>query len=203
MSSKESTGVYVEPLKKTLGDDWEGLMIVGVSTILLGVIAVFVPALTSLFLSLLFGAALILGGVLQIGHATGHRDWKGALSQLLLGTFFVLAGVFLMANPQVGIVSVTFAVAGVLFFSGVFELLLALSILGDDNWLLFAVSGIVSVVLSVFAFLQFPSSAAWALGLLFGLGLISSGVAAVLVANGARKTAKSKVEPPVAGPRGA
>jgi uncharacterized membrane protein HdeD (DUF308 family) len=65
--------------------------------------------------------------------------------------------------------------------------------IGGATWVL--LDGIVSLLLGLMIYMQWPSSAAWAIGTLVGFSLIFSGVARVMMSMAVRKVT-SVVSPP-------
>ncbi len=49
--------------------------------------------------TLLIGAALVVGGVLQVLHAMLDRSWRGFLLHVLSGVLYIVGGFLVMAEP--------------------------------------------------------------------------------------------------------
>jgi uncharacterized membrane protein HdeD (DUF308 family) len=58
---------------------------------------------------------------------------------------------------------------------------------GGSSWVL--VDGIITLLLGLMIYLQWPSSTAWAIGILVGVSMIISGVTRVMLSLAVRKTA--------------
>ena len=68
-------------LKEALGKSWKMLMTAGIISIVLGSIAIIVPPLASVTITLLVGILLLVGAVAYVAEAisrgtTGHRIWS-------------------------------------------------------------------------------------------------------------------------------
>lgn len=158
--------------------------IAGVLIAVLGVFGILFPFVAGVSVSLLLGVALLVGAAVHAVHALRSRDWKGVLGLALLALVYAVTGVALIANPLLGLASLTVFVIAYLLVSGVAETLIGLRIRGDTNWGWIVFSGVLSVLLGLLLLAGFPGTAVWAVGLLFGVNLVSTGVAMVLVGRG-------------------
>jgi uncharacterized membrane protein HdeD (DUF308 family) len=159
----------------------------GALLIILGTLALASPFVAAVGVNALFACVLVFAGIVHLAlafrvHSAGSVIWK-----LLVGVAYVCFGVYLILHPALGVVSLTLVLASLFLVEGVFELILyarARHIHGSA-WFLF--DGIVSLVLGLLIYMQWPSSAAWAIGTLVGISLIFSGVSGVMVSLAVRK----------------
>lgn len=163
-------------------EGWRYLMGGGVLIAILGIIAVFTPYVTGIVLSLLLGAILVAGGFVHVAHAFRATHWTGALWQIVLALVYGVVGIALLANPVIGLTTLTILLIAFLFVEGVVELLMGFQIRPEPRWGWMVASGVISLVLGGLLLLGFPSTAAWALGLLVGLSLLSTGISMMSVA---------------------
>ncbi|WP_416841646.1 HdeD family acid-resistance protein [Haloferax sp. DFSO52] len=178
-------------MSDSLQTNWRWLAIAGVIIGVIGLIAIFTPFVTGISISLLVGLFLIASGVLNFIGVFSARSWGGAIWQILLGGISIGAGVILFVNPVAGLATLTLLVIAYLLVSGVVEIAMGLSLRGEPNWFFAVVSGAIGVLLAVMLWAGFPSSAAWAIGLLFGVNLLVSGSSMVIFAYSARKVSKA------------
>ncbi len=171
-----SNGVY------TLQKGWRTLALAGGAVALLGVVAIAFPLATGLSVSVALGVLLVVGGVVHGVHAFSARGWSGALWQLALGVVSVFAGLALVVNPILGLATLTLLAIAYLAVEGVAELAASVRMSGEEGRLWIAASGAISLVLAALLWLGFPATAAWAIGLLVGLSLLSTGLSMALVA---------------------
>ncbi|MDQ2095888.1 HdeD family acid-resistance protein [Rhodalgimonas zhirmunskyi] len=159
-----------------------GLSIVGVLLILGGILALANPLAASLAVTTLVGFFFLLAGVIQAwaafeGSAPGGRFWNGIWA--LLG---VVAGVWLLANPLEGTVSLALMLGFVFLVTGVMRIALGLSMAGGGatRWML-VLSGVAGIVIGVLVFSDIAQAATQFLGLLLGIELLSQGIALILL----------------------
>ncbi|MEA5389352.1 DUF308 domain-containing protein [Haloarculaceae archaeon H-GB2-1] len=94
-----------------------------------------------------------------------------------------------MANPVVGLATLTILLIAYFIFSGFTEIALGLQMRSDPRWVWPIVSGLISLLLAGLLWVGWPSSALWSVGLLFGASLLSTGMSLMLVANSGRTAA--------------
>ena len=155
------------------------LIAAGIVIALLGVVSIFAPLVTGSGISIVLGALLVVGGFTHVTHAFSVQGWTGWLWQLVLAGVYVIAGISLLANPVLGLTTLTVLLIGYLFVTGAVELAMGVQMRPTQQWGLVAGSGVVSLLLAVLLWLGFPSTAAWAIGLIVGVHLLTAGLALV------------------------
>ncbi len=166
----------------SLQKGWRTLAIAGGVIALIGVLAIAFPFVTGISMTYLLGALLVLGGIVHGVHAFSARGWKGSLWQVTLGVVSALAGLLLLANPILGLASLTLLVIAYLLVDGIAELGLSLRMGAQKGRGWIAASGAISLVLAGLLWLGFPADAMWAVGLLVGVSLLATGISMVFVA---------------------
>jgi len=197
-----STGT---PFASTASGDrqpsWQALTGVGVLISILGVVAILAPFVTGVTISIVVGALLVVGGLGHVAHAFTVPGWTGSLWQVILALIYTFAGISLLANPVLGLTTLTLLIVFYLAIEGLAEIVLGLSTRSEPQWGWFVVSGVVSLALAGLLWAGFPSTAAWAVGLLVGLSLLSTGLAMVVAAYLGRQNSQSRVAKKFGEPR--
>lgn len=158
----------------------------GIALIGLGAVSVIFPFVTTVAAEILFGALFVLGGILRLAHAFRAKRWSGFLLALVIGILFTVFGILLVAQPIAGIFSLTFLLIGLFLADGILEIIMAFRLKPASGWGWLLATGLVSLVIGALVWLQLPSSALWALGLLIGIALISHGCSIAMLALRAR-----------------
>lgn len=163
----------------------------GILMIILGVIAIGAPFMTGVAVNLLVGWLLIISGIAHGIHAFKATGWRGVVMQALCGLLYLGVGVVMVMNPVAGLLALTMTVLVYFIVSGIFKIILAIRVeeLPQRGWV--TLSGILSLALAIYIGAQFPASAMWLIGLLFGIEMIFSGWAFVMIAMAARRARKS------------
>jgi len=154
---------------------WVWFIVLGTLQILLGVFAWFDVLAATLAATLLIGAALLVGGVLQTVHSFMDRDWSGFLLHMLAGILYIIAGLLIMAEPVRGALVITVVLAVVMIVAGIFRVVLAARHWHMGGSGLMMLGGFVSIVVGFVLYLTLPWSGLWVLGTLIAIELIIHG----------------------------
>lgn len=162
----------------------------GILMIILGAVAIGAPYMTGVAVSLLVGWLLIISGVAHGFHAFKATGWRGGLMQFLCALLYLGVGIMMITRPVAGLLALTMTVLVYFVVSGLFKIILAIRTenLPQRGWVTF--SGIMSLVLAIYVGAQFPDSAMWVIGMLFGIEMMFSGWAFVMLAAAARRARK-------------
>jgi uncharacterized membrane protein HdeD (DUF308 family) len=129
-----------------------------------------------------------LSGVVGLISTFRMRGAPGFGWSLLSAVIALAAGIVLLAWPLSGVVSLTFVLTAFLLLDGIASIMLALQARHgfSARWGLLLFSGLVDLALAALIFLGLPGTAAWAIGLLFGINLVFGGSALISMALSAR-----------------
>ncbi len=177
------------PLAKAVKKDATVLIILGVLTGILGVLAMISPMMAGMTVSVMVGILLIIGGIARTIFAFKAQSWGKGILAFVLGVLTLLAGLVMVFRPVLGLTSLTLVLAAYFFVDGIFEIFEAFDLkpLKGWGWMLFG--GIVSVLLGFLIWRQWPISGAWAIGILVGIKLIFAGAAMIAIGMAGRSFA--------------
>lgn len=168
----------------------------GVLLIILGTAAVASPFLAAVAVNAAIAWLIVLAGVVHLAlafhaHRAGSLIWK-----LLVGLAYVCFGGYLIVHPVAGVASLTLLLASLFLVEGILDVVLFFQMraMQGSSWVL--LDGIVTLLLGLMIYMQWPSSSAWAIGTLVGVSLIISGVTRVMLSLGLRKAAAAITEVP-------
>ncbi len=160
----------------------------GVLLIVLGMFAIGSPFLAAVAVNVIIAWLIVLAGVVHLmlafrAHGAGSMIWK-----LLVGLAYLCFGVYLILHPVAGVASLTLILAVLFLIEGILDIILFFKMraLGGSGWVL--VDGIITLLLGLMIYLQWPSSSGWAIGILVGVSLIISGVTRVMLSLAVRKS---------------
>ncbi|WP_121742834.1 HdeD family acid-resistance protein [Natronorubrum halophilum] len=168
--------------------DWQLIGITGGIIALLGVLAIAFPLVTGISITYVLSALLIISGIVHVATAFSNRGWRGTAWQLILAAVAVVAGLILLANPVLGLASLTILVIAYLVVDGIVELAASVRMGSQGGRGYVAASGVLSLVLAVLLWAGFPADATWVVGLLVGVSLLMTGFSMVLVSMSGRRT---------------
>ena len=189
MTQTPSQSPTAGSVRSVIAENRTWFMILGVVLIILGIIAIFFPLMTTIAAKIVFGWILLIGGIVQVVHAFSTQKWTAFLFDLIVGILYVFVGGWLAFFPLTGIITLTILLAAVFVAQGILEVVMAFRLRGHEGWIWVLIAGVVALVVGILVFAQLPSSAIWAIGLLTGINLLSSGWAYFFMAMAAGKKA--------------
>jgi uncharacterized membrane protein HdeD (DUF308 family) len=166
--------------------NWGWFLALGIVQIVLGMIALGEAFLMTIFSVVLLGWLLIFGGVASIVHAFMERQWGGFFIDLLVGVFYCVAGLMMVANPGEAAVTLTLVISMFLIVGGIFRIVE--SLVGDlphKGWVF--LNGAVTLILGILIWRQWPLSGLWVIGLFVGIEMLFYGWSLVMLATAARR----------------
>ena len=185
----QNTAVDVVRQASTLPIVW------GVLLIVLGMAAVGSPFLAAVAVNVAIAWLIVLAGAVHVilafrAHGAGSMIWK-----LLVGVAYVCFGIYLILHPVLAVASLTLVLASLFLIEGVLNIVLFAKMrsTGGSSWVL--IDGIITILLGLLIYMQWPSSSAWAIGTLVGISMIMSGVARVMMSLAVRKAAGTVSSP--------
>ncbi|GAF95061.1 unnamed protein product, partial [marine sediment metagenome] len=146
------------------------------------------PVFSSVAVVVVLGWLLILSGIFQGISLIGATHVPHFWLQLISVTLSILIGVLFVRNPGQGLLTLTMLLIVFFMVGGMAKIIFALTIRPFPNWGWVLASGGIGVLLSVYLWSSLPVTAAWLLGLLVGIQLISEGAAQAYMAWHVRKT---------------
>jgi uncharacterized membrane protein HdeD (DUF308 family) len=172
-------------VRKSLG--WS--IALSVLMIIAGLLAIVIPPAAGIAITVLFGWLLIFSGAAHFVFGWHTRSTGGLVWELLLGIVYIIAGVYLLWNPLVGMVTLTLALAIYLFAESILEFVLAVRIrpMPGAGWLF--VDSIITLALAIIIYRTWPANAGWVLGLLVGISMLFSGTSRLMLSLAARRLA--------------
>jgi uncharacterized membrane protein HdeD (DUF308 family) len=167
----------------------------GVLLILFGMMAIGSPFLAAVAVNVVIAWLIVFAGAVHLilafhAHRAGSLIWK-----LLVGVAYLFFGVYLIRHPVLGVASLTLMLASLFLIEGILNVVLFFKMrsLGGSSWVL--ADGIITLLLGLMIYLQWPSSALWAIGTLVGVSMIISGVTRVMMSLAVRKVTDTVSRP--------
>ena len=154
--------------------------------IVVGFFALALPFEAGKAIAVVVALMVIVAGIAHLAGTFAARSTGGFFWRLLVGCAYLIAGVYLLINPTLSLVSLTLALAVLFFVEGVFHIVTYFQVrsVPGSGWLLF--DGIVTLILAVMIWRSWPASAVWALGTIVGINLLMSGFTRLMYSRAVR-----------------
>jgi uncharacterized membrane protein HdeD (DUF308 family) len=169
-------------------------IVLGGVLVLVGVLALVFPAITTVETAIVFGVLLLIAGSLQMGVAVWARGWGGFLLNVLVGLLYLFLGLVLLDRPVPAAVELTLLLAVFMVAAGLVRAVLALS-LRFSGWGWSVLNGAVTLLLGVLIWRGWPGDGLWVIGVLVGIELLFSGWSLVMLGLAVRS--KTTVAKPI------
>ena len=165
-------------------------IVTAIAFIVLGTMAIFAPFVAGLAVTTLVGWLLLVGGVMHIANAFRGGGVGRVAWQVLVGFFYLVAGIYFLGHPLMALGTLTLMLALVLFFEAFMELTTwwATRHVEGSGWLL--VNVLASVVLASLIWMNWPSASVWVIGTLVGIKLMISGFSRLMLGTSTRHVEK-------------
>jgi uncharacterized membrane protein HdeD (DUF308 family) len=164
-----------------------GSIVWAILLIIFGFLAIALPFATSWGVVVVLAWLIIFSGGFQFVHAfqsqgVGHILWK-----LLVAILYLIVGIYFLLHPVLGVAAFTLALAIFFVLEGIFDLVAYFKHRGlaGSGWILF--DGIVTLILGILVWRQWPSSSMWVIGTLVGISMIMTGTTRLMLGLAARK----------------
>ena len=172
---------------------WRLFLAQGVIMLILGVLAIVWPQISTIAVDIYVGWLFLLSGIFGILMMFLARDVQAFLWMLLTAALSLFVGVMLVLHPAEGAVSLTMVLTAFFIAEGVVQIVASLSYrdVFPNQWGWMLASGIADLILAGIIIAGWPGTATWALGLIVGVNLITSGAAITAVALAGREVVKT------------
>jgi uncharacterized membrane protein HdeD (DUF308 family) len=174
-------------LALTIHAHWKLFLAQGIVMMVLGFLAIAVPALATLAIEIFIGWLFFIAGIFRAVSVWHSRQAPGFAWSLLTAVLATVLGLVLILQPLAGVLTLTMVLVAFFIVEGIASIVGAIEHrqhLRSWGWVLF--SGIVDLLLAYLIWQGWPSSASWAIGLLVGINMLFLGLSLVMTAFAAR-----------------
>jgi uncharacterized membrane protein HdeD (DUF308 family) len=181
----QSVPVAVGRSSSTISILWGALLIV------LGIMAMSAPFLAAVAASVVVAWLIMFAGAVHIALAFRTHGAGSVIWRLLVGVAYLAFGGYMILFPVLSVVSLTLVLASLFVIEGVLNLVLYFKMraLHGSIWVL--VDGIITLLLGLMIYMQWPSSSLWAIGILVGVSMMISGVTRIAMTLAVRRAASA------------
>src|SRR5262249_38139591 len=148
--------------------NWGWLLALGIVQIVAGTLAVGFAFSATLASVLALGVLLLVAAGAQMGAAIWARGWRGVFLFLLLGILYSAAGLATVLHPLAAAEGLTLMLAVAFLVGGTFRIVVAV-VERFPSWGWVLCNGIVTVLLGIAIWRQWPESGLWVIGMLVGI----------------------------------
>src|SRR5215208_7298944 len=155
----------IEHELRHLKEEWWWFLVLGILLLVSGLVAIGYPAISSVAIVMVLGMSLMVSGIATIVATFWAGKWSAHLLQLLVGIFYTVVGFLIMDMPVTSAASLTLVVAAMFLVVGILRSVAALTI-RYPQWGWSLLSGVLTTLIGVLIYKNFPDTALWAIGAL-------------------------------------
>jgi uncharacterized membrane protein HdeD (DUF308 family) len=161
--------------------NWFWFLLMGILLIVLGTMAIgrtcFFTKASMVFIGWMM---IVAGGAQALNAFVNGRGWGGFFFDLITGILYLAVGFMIVANPASTAVTLTLVIALYLIIDGGSRLAGSFYIgLPNRGWVF--LGGLVSLLLGISIWQQWPYSGTWVIGLFVGIQMIMNGWSTVML----------------------
>ena len=162
-------------------------LVEGIFVLIVGMLLLILPQVSTLALSLMISVALILAGIYKFISSIIRRDeieksWLSATIALLM----IVTGAYLTIRPLFNLFLLTMGVGIYFVLEGVNSMVMAFESKGVlKHWWVGLLAGLAQFALAFIILLGLPGTALFTIGVLIGVSMLLSGIALISVYTGA------------------
>jgi uncharacterized membrane protein HdeD (DUF308 family) len=159
------------------------LILLGVVRLILGLFALMAPLLAGLAIAITVGILVLLAGIGALVNSFRAGSWGAGLFVALAGILAVLCGILMLLHPWLGLNFLTILLAVYFILDGVVTMAwgFRMSQVARRGWIWTVVSGLLSLLLGILIWAEWPFSGTWAVGILVGINLLITGWVALMI----------------------
>jgi uncharacterized membrane protein HdeD (DUF308 family) len=185
--ASDRTADILKEEANSIRTNWGWFVAFGIVMILAGTLAVGFAFSSTLASVVTLGVLLLIAAGAQTAAAIWARSWGGFFLYLLLGVLYAVSGFLMIQHPLIAAESLTILLAAAFLVGGVYRMVVAVvERFPGWGWVLF--NGVITLLLGVAIWQQWPASSFWLIGTFVGIDLIVNGatwaVLAVVVHKG-------------------
>jgi len=155
--------------------------------IIAGILAIASPFVAGMAITRIVGWLLLFSGVLHFVYAFRGGGVTAVIWEILLGVVYALVGFYILANPFIGLATLTIVIAFYLFVESILEFAASYMTRHEkgSGWLLF--DAIITLLLAFIIWSTWPNSKLWAIGTLVGVSMLFSGITRLMMSSAVRR----------------
>jgi len=155
---------------------WGWFVALGILMLIAGLVALSSLLFATVASVLVVGMMMIVSGVFEIIHGIQMTRWGRFFLWIVIGAFYVVAGLFAVVNPLLASAALTLLLGGFLLAAGIVRTALGLQMRSGSHWGWIVLSGLITLLLGVIIIVGWPVTSLFTLGIFLGVDLILAGL---------------------------
>lgn len=175
-------------LKAGIRKSLKTVIIIGIATLILGIIALVYPEAFGKASVAAIGVLMIIGGALRLIFAAATFSMGSLFMRYLYGILMTIAGIYIVSNPDIGLKALTMVLAIYFIVDGITAIVYSFSLIPLGGGLYMIFSGILSSLIGILIFSNWPEASNYVIGIYLGIKLLSDGIMLTLTGQSFKKS---------------
>ena len=162
--------------------EWVKWLALGILSVVFGIIVLGNTVVASMAVTTITGVMLLASGGFQIVGGLSAEGIGSKVFSLILGALMAFLGFSFLFNPMEGMISLAMLVLLLLAASGLVRIVFSMRMRGTQFFLPMLVSGVLSLLLAGYIWINFATASVALLGIMLGVELLFNGSGLILLA---------------------
>jgi uncharacterized membrane protein HdeD (DUF308 family) len=172
-----AAAIYNQAMREAVGRHRMLYLVQAVLMVVGGAVAILFPVFASAAFVRFLGWILIASGIIQALSLLAARNHPSFWLALISSVLAVVVGVMMLRNTVETMLVISILLIVFFMVEGISKIVFSLTIRPLQGWFWVLASGVLAVILAGILWSSMPVTAAWLIGLLLGINLITEGIA--------------------------
>jgi uncharacterized membrane protein HdeD (DUF308 family) len=166
----------------------KSLVSIGIFIFVIGVIALIFPVAFGKATVIILGVIFIIGGALRLSFAIFSFSTGTMILKYLASILMIIAGIWLIANPDMGLNILTIFLAVYFIIDGVSSISYSFTMVPVTGGAYLLAEGVISIILGILIWSHWPATGKFALSIFVGIKLLFNGMALIMTGKMLKQT---------------
>jgi len=166
----------------------KSLVSIGIFIFVIGVIALIFPVAFGKATVIILGVIFIIGGALRLSFAIFSFSTGTMILKYLASILMIIAGIWLIANPDMGLNILTIFLAVYFIINGISSISYSFTMVPVTGGAYLLAEGIISIILGILIWSHWPATGKFALSIYVGIKLLFNGMALIMTGKMMKQT---------------
>jgi uncharacterized membrane protein HdeD (DUF308 family) len=166
----------------------KSLVSIGIFIFVIGVIALIFPVAFGKATVIILGVIFIIGGALRLSFAIFSFSTGTMILKYLASILMIIAGIWLIANPDMGLNILTIFLAVYFIIDGISSISYSFTMVPVTGGAYLLAEGVISIILGILIWSHWPATGKFALSIFVGIKLLFNGMALIMTGKMLKQT---------------
>ncbi len=188
----ENKEELTQALKDAVTKNRKRFMALGVLSLVLGVVGLFISVAVTIATTILFGLFMVMLGVLFLVEAFAQEGMGSKVLTLIVGALYIMGGAAMTIHPGESAVWLTLVMSVFFVVIGISKIVVGFMARKESSaWGTIVFNGALGLILGVMVYNDWPESGLWVIGTFVSIEMIMQGITVIGLSKGAKDVQES------------